>query len=285
MKTIKPIVFIIAFFNFSHVLFSQENSILWKIEGNGLANPSYLFGTIHAIPKENYFFPDYMKKAFKSTETLIMEIDMNISISDKLKLASDMLLPDNTTLKNYTDSATYSFLCNYLKDSLKMSQNKINRIVRIKPIFISSLIIQEKINNIKTCEDELSKLAKKYRKSIIGLETVWQQLQIIDSVPIHDMIPDSNSLYNIFNDFHKMVDVYNKQDIYHLYEIMQKDSDFISFEDKILITRNHKWIPIIEENIQRKSAFIAVGCGHLPGQNGLIEMLRKKGYTVTPVVN
>jgi uncharacterized protein YbaP (TraB family) len=69
-----------------------------------------------------------------------------------------------------------------------------------------------------------------------------------------------------------------------LYEAVTAESNEIpDFNQNFLVKRNTNWIPIIEKQISKKATFIAVGAAHLPGENGVIQLLKSKGYQVVPV--
>ena len=80
----------------------SKSSLLWKISGNGLSNTSYIFGTIHMIPKSDYFFYESWENCFDSCKALALEIDLNISKSEQISLAkSKMMLPEGQSLKDF----------------------------------------------------------------------------------------------------------------------------------------------------------------------------------------
>jgi len=86
-------------------------------------------------------------------------------------------------------------------------------------------------------------------------------------------------------EFQQLVTLYKAQDIEHLVENMDKSQfgDIKGFEELLLTNRNANWIPIIEQAVNNKPTFIAVGAAHLGGAKGVISLLRKKGYSVTAV--
>ena len=81
-----------------------------------------------------------------------------------------------------------------------------------------------------------------------------------------------------------MLNLYLNEDLEGLYKIVSEESDAIpEFNHNFLVVRNKNWIPVIEKNISSNSFFIAVGAAHLPGENGVIQLLRSKGYSVEPI--
>lgn len=260
-----------------------ENSLLWKISGNGLAQPSYLFGTIHAVPADSFKFSDALKTRILETSALVLEADVDIPLKEQINLAKRMFLPQGKSLKNYMDSALYITYYSYLKDSLHISESKINRYFSAKPIMLSSLVLMEVIGKPATYEVELQKFAKKKKKEFIGLETLEEQLNIIDSIPIDQQLPSNIEDLKIDKKYYELYYYYRNQNLNALDSLMQHDKDFLKIENLLLVRRNNRWIPKIESIIATKPAFIAVGCAHLVSENGLLNQLREKGYTVEPV--
>jgi uncharacterized protein YbaP (TraB family) len=84
-------------------------------------------------------------------------------------------------------------------------------------------------------------------------------------------------------EFVKMVHAYRQQDAGALYRYMMSSPDIAGSEEALLFNRNRKWVPVMEQAMQKEKIFFAVGAGHLGGPQGLISLLREKGYTVTGI--
>jgi uncharacterized protein len=265
----------------------ENNSILWEISGNGLSQPSYLFGTLHMIPKKDYFFTPEMEKAFKSCNRLVIEADMfSLSLSEQVNLAKQAILPNGKTLKNYMDSVGYVQFKQFLHDSLGIKESKIdNKYARIKPFFLTALLLKEYAGKTKTYEQELHKTAKKQKMELIGLETIEFQMSLAEQMPIGEQLDGLTDLRE-FRDYYHLVGLYKQQNLNGLYAVSvgsfntEKEMQFI----EILINqRNIDWIKKIQKLASEKPCFIAVGAMHLPGEKGVIELLKKEGYTLKPV--
>jgi uncharacterized protein len=116
----------------------DNNSLLWEISGNGLEKPSYLFGTIHMIPKKDYFFTEAMKNKFDSSSALVLEMKLNIPLKEQVKVAGKTFLPGNKTLQDYMSESDYQRFITFLSDSLDVNKRKIKKYVRLKPFFSSA---------------------------------------------------------------------------------------------------------------------------------------------------
>lgn len=260
----------------------DNNSVLWKVSGNGLKQASYLFGTIHAVPENRFVINDSIKKYLNLSKAVVLEADVDVPLKEQIDMAKKMILPGGKSIKDYMDAKTYNELCSYLKDSLKISESKIEKYFKLKPLFLSSVILVEVIGKPKAYDLEIQKMARK-KKDLVYLETIAEQMSFMDSIPIEQQVPKKASDYKIDKEYFELLNVYEKQDLSNLDSLFKNDVEFKNMEDQLLIKRNKKWIPKILELMYAKPTFVAVGCGHLVGDHGLIELLRAKGYTLEPI--
>jgi len=275
-----------AFTSQAQTIDSTANSLLWKISGKGIEQPSYIFGTIHIIPKDDFFFTDLMKEKFDSCQKLILEIDINLSLSEQINAAKKMMLPDGKTLSDYMTDKEFSELKTDLLDTLKIKESTFKRMQNIKPLISSSLIINDLIGKSKTYEKEFNKRAKKNRMAVEGLETLDFQLDLINNVSIEDqikMLTEDISSENLMVDYYKMVEIYKKQNLDSLKTLIDSDDSMEKLSDDFLKNRNSEWISKIEELIKENPVFIAVGAGHLAGKDGILNLLKERGYSIEPI--
>jgi uncharacterized protein YbaP (TraB family) len=270
---------------FSIFISTANTQLLYQISGNGLKQNSYLFGTIHTMPKEDFEMPKKVMDALKSCATIALEIDIDMSMSEKIEIAKMTLIPNGETLKNYMADTSYVKLKSYCIDSLGWKDGKFEQYAHLKPFFFSSLVLQEKIGKQKSFEMEFDKLAKKYKKPLIGLETVMYQMETIDRISIKDQVQFMDDFSNM-SEFDVLFKLYEKEDINGLYNLIAAETDMLpEFNHWFLDVRNANWIPVIEKQINKEATFIAVGAGHLGGTNGVLELLKKQGYTITGINN
>lgn len=269
----------------------SQNSLLWEISGNGLEQPSYLFGTIHLIAKDEYFWTDIMNEKFNTTEMLVLEIDMENPMLMMIGMMGSMRMKKGVSLQDLLTKEEYKMVSDYFMDEMGMS---ISMFDRIKPMFTSMMLAeggQEGMAETTSYEMELMDKAKVRDMKIEGLETAKYQMSMFDSIPYEDQaqmlvdaVENEGKDDETANTMDAMIELYKQQDIDGLYElIMQDDSGMENFEDILLITRNKNWIPKIEKMSKKKPTFFAVGAGHLPGEQGVINLLKAAGYTVMPI--
>lgn len=279
-----------ASFLFGMLLFrtthaQEAKSLLWKIDSNGLEKPSYVYGTIHMICKDDFFLTDAVKKAQTETELTVLELDMDDpqlmmrmqqgSINEGMKNISSELTAEQKEIANAF------FKANYGAD---LSQLGI-----IKPFALLSMVIQKSLpcTTPESYEMTFVKNAQDRDVEVLGLETVEFQTSLFDNEPMSSQIKLLITSISEFEEgkeeFTKLVEAYKNQDLKALQQIMADSPEYAEFEDLLLGDRNKAWIPKIEDFMKEQPTFIAVGAMHLAGEEGVIALLRKEGYEVTPV--
>lgn len=265
-------------------LAQEANSLLWKISGNNLEKSSYLFGTIHMLPADQYFFTDKMEAALNSSEVLALEADMDIPLAEQMKMASQMIMPDGKTWKDYMTEEEYASVKSAFVDSLGIKEKKVDKYSKIRPVYVSGLILNELLGKIKVYEQELSGMAKKAKKEIIGLETIQEQMEIVSSIPVEDQMEDlKSSTGSMLRDYNEMLHAYTSQNLNELEKVGAESEGFDKMEAKLLTERNERWVVSMKEQLAKNSTFFAVGAMHLVGDDGLISMLKTAGYEVEAV--
>jgi uncharacterized protein YbaP (TraB family) len=269
---------------FTLTFLSSKAQLLYKIEGKNLEKPSFIYGTIHIMPEKDFIISESVKSALKSCNELAMEIDLNMDLKTQIEMIKLSMLPDGKTISDITTKENAERIRNFCIDSIKWKESKYNKTSRFKPFFLSSIITQELIGKSKSYEIEFKKLAKKNKMSMSGLETIQFQMNLMSEISDEEQI--RMLLLGLSTDnseFKKLLSAYLKKDINLLGSLMN-DAEFSpEFYSNFIVKRNQKWIPVIAELIQKKSAFIAVGAAHLPGEEGVLHLLKESGYTITPV--
>lgn len=225
--------------------------------------------------------------SFKECESLALEVDLNIGLKEMIDLAQKMMLPEGKTLQDYMSAEDYNKIRTYYIDSVGLKVRKFDQLSRMLPILSSGVLLQEQLGKTKSYEEVFNKMAKKQKMQIIGLETMDFQVETIQKiapeVQAQSILQDLGSEMTQYNE---MLNAYLKEDMNALYQMIMEESEIMpGFNETFLISRNQNWIPVIHHQIQQKPTFIAVGAAHLPGDEGVINLLRILGYTVSPVSN
>ena len=278
----KLLLSFISIFLFS----TYQAQLLWKISGQNLSKESYLYGTIHLVPKEKFIVKKSIDKAFNLSEILALEIDLNMSLKDKINAAREMILPNNKKLSDYMSVEEFVKLKSYCRDTLHISKGKFNRYLRLKPFFFSAVLVQESIGKSKGYDTYFQKMANKKKMPLVGLEKLEDQLSLVNKLDMQeqiDALKESSSAE--LNEYYEMLDLYMKEDIITLEKLINNSESMDeNFKENFLINRNKNWMPVIENLVQKKSSFIAVGAAHLLGEEGVIQLLKNKGYILTPIL-
>ncbi|OSZ78327.1 hypothetical protein CAP35_08715 [Chitinophagaceae bacterium IBVUCB1] len=265
---------------------AADKSLLWRISNKEMKEPSYLFGTIHLICEQDYVWTDAMAKCLQAAKELCLELDMD-DPNITMQIAMGMMNSNGKTLKSYFDDTTYTKLEKYMKDSVGMG---IEMFQTMKPVMLLTMFSAKSpiCSSAVSYETNLVQLAQVQQKEVTGLESVEEQLDLFDNLPTDSVIKEITDILNGKNSdktayYKKLINAYKNQDLPALGDLIKEsgatDKDLGGFLD----VRNEKWVPRMIEKMDKNSTFFAVGAGHLYGDNGVINLLRKAGYTVVPV--
>ena len=263
---------------------NQKESLLWEITGNGLQQPSYLFGTIHIICKEDFLMSDTIRNKFNRADEIYLEMDMD-DPSMQSKMMQLMKLPQGETLEQLFGT-DYPVADSFFKAKTGFPIRMFNQ---YKPMMLQSLLYQ----TILPCglpesyEMYFVNMAKTKGKSVNGLETLESQIAVFDSIPDQEEIKWLLEWVRQYDkqlaDFNRMLHLYTHQELNQMFDFIRSSPEMAGYEEVLLNKRNRNWIPVMEQVMHNKSAFFAVGAGHLPGPSGVIALLRNKGFRVEPV--
>ena len=278
---------ILSSFYFTKIYAQKDDkSLLYEISGNGLAQPSYLYGTIHIICKDDFVMTEATKKKFSEAQQVYLELDMD---DPKMipEMMKSMYMTDGSTIKTLLSETDYQRVSQFFKDTLKTN---IAGMDKMKPFVLASMAAPKMLScPTQSYEETFVKMAKEEHKEILGLETVQDQFGAIDKMGMKKQADLMLvKLVEDWNDgkqnFKEMITNYKNQDVEALLEGMAKSkmSD-ANFQEDLLVTRNQNWIPKIAKIVTEKPTFFAVGAGHLGGEKGVIALLRKQGFTVKAV--
>jgi hypothetical protein len=279
---------------------ASDTSLLWRITGPGITGESYLYGTIHIIPAEDYFLANGVISALNDAEEVVFEIDPRqmqdpmamMGLMSKINMNGETSLEDLLTFEEYTAVESY-----FNKMGLPFFIFK-----RMKPLFLSAMIGQDMEalqqgggmtgGDTKSYELEMTELAKAAGKKISGLETMEFQLSLFDSIPYQ---AQAQMLYKAVqeeadgtgggeSEMDRLVDMYTRKAVAEMATTISYETAEISrFEELLLTKRNENWVPKIKSLSAIGPRLYAVGAGHLGGEKGVISLLRQEGLRVEAV--
>jgi len=262
-----------------------EKSLLWKISGNGIKEASYLYGTIHITC--DAMLPQKAIKALEATDQLYLELDMDDPTLQQ-SMMQGMMMKDGKTMTSLATEEDFKIVDAFLQKQLGYSAKMLNT---IKPFMVSAMLYPKMINcEMQSVEQKLIDVTKEQKEEVFGLESVAEQLNVFDAIPydvqMNELVKTAKTdLEKDKKEMELFMAIYKSEDINAMYKATQESENEITskFEELLLSNRNKNWIPIIEKIAKEKATFFGVGAGHLGGELGVIQLLRKQGYTVEAV--
>lgn len=280
-------IFIVLLLLVSFNLVAQQKGLLWKIEKEGYQT-SYVFGTIHLQVKEVFSFDSTVYQ--KINECDQFQGELNMDKVNPMALIAEMPMKNSMTLDSlYSSKDELDTVMAFLKQTLGPQADMMKS---IKPLYITMVIAQVTLpQDMPTVlDDHLFKYAKSQGKSVDGLETMQKQIDALNSIPLEEQAQDLLKMVRDYNESGiekenaEMIKVYTAQDLKKLNDMINEYStEGENFEEKLLVERNHVMCKRLIEDMKTSKNFIAIGAGHLSGKDGLIPLLKKEGFTLTPV--
>jgi uncharacterized protein len=265
---------------------ASAQSLLWRLDIPGVESPSWVFGTMHARCAKDIRFSDALLEAINTTDVLALELDLDDPALPG-GIAKYAFMPRDSSLRVLLSEGEYDTLSSYLRDSLSMA---IPNVESMRPLFLIGLLIGKVLGCTPVAyEDRLMTAAKAKGKEIIGIETVEEQFHAFATIPLREqarMVLDMiREMDKTRESFRRLDDAYSRADLDTLLSLAKEsESDYGRYDDALLRERNHRWIPRILEIAGKRSTLFAVGAGHLPGDDGILALLRAAGCTVTAVI-
>lgn len=263
----------------------HARGLLWKIEAEGAA-PSYLFGTIHLSDPRVTNLPGPVRLAFERSASFTMETFINAS--GLLHMAEAMFFSDDRTLDRLLGKELYAELERAFGErglpTRDLNRKKpwaallsLSAPPRQGPLFLDLMLLWE-----ATLAD----------KPHYKLETVEEQLAVFNDMSLDEQVAllrDTLLMQeNLYGQYELLIQAYLARDLDRLMRIVYQNRPsegqvFDSLLGRLLDERNVRMLERMIPRLQEGNAFIAVGAGHLPGEQGLLSLLEQAGYRVTSV--
>lgn len=271
--------------------------LLWEVSGNGLEKPSYIFGTHHIAPISVIDSVPGFAAALASADKVYGEMVMSEAQtpqSQQVMLTYAMAPQDSTLTKVLTAAQTDSLekvLKRYMGPMASAAQ-----FAPLKPAMVNTVLALAQSNAAfpgfdpsKQLDTEIQNRGQAAGKEIGGFETIEDQCKAMFGTSV--MTQANELMEMVRNDDKageiaiKLAKAYLAGDLKSMLAIMEDPSmgGDADWSERMLNKRNANWVRIMAGLLPTASVFIAVGAGHLPGDKGLLSLLRKEGYTVKPV--
>ncbi|MDR1004154.1 MAG: TraB/GumN family protein [Prevotellaceae bacterium] len=290
MKKIVTLLFCIG------IAFGANAQLLYKISGNRLSQPSYIFGTHHLAPLSVKDQIASLPQAMTDTQQVYGELvmaDANNPASLQL-MQQSMMLKGDTTLQQLFTPAQYEALGNLVKETIGVDLSMLNK---MKPAGVEqtlSVMFYMKhlpgFNSNEQLDTWFQTEATKAGKKVGGLETMQLQVDILLN---NQPLKRQAALLNCFvSDTAKTIrqvkqlnETYAKQDIVALLKLMEERENNACDPTpaewaRMLENRNRDWLTKMPAIMKEAPTLFVVGAGHLPGKTGVLELLKKQGYKI-----
>lgn len=272
---------------------SVNAQLLWKISGNGLKDASYILGTHHACSSAFCDSIPGLKKAFGQVKAVVGEIDMlkagQMSQEELMQMQSLMLMPSDTSLMSLFSQEEIALIDKYLLANLGANLQQLSM---LKPMSIvvtlQNKILMEILPTMATMtgmDTHMQQLAAENGKEVGALETMTFQLNLLYASSLEeqaDAMLEMAQTDNLKEMLVELTEVYKSCDLDALWKIFMEQTTELEYE-KLVKTRNLRWEEQMKEMMPRQSTLFVVGAGHLPGEFGMIHLLRSAGYKVKAI--
>lgn len=289
-------IFAIAAITVAAFTSSSNAQILYKVEKNGSDKVSYILGTHHFAPMSSVDKIEKLPSILRSVEKLYGELDMEQMSNPAIMMSmqQSLVAPADSTLDKILTPAQL--------DSLKVvwndytgGQAPIEMMFVVKPSVISTQLavlmgqrVLPELNPLEGIDNTMQTRAKELGIPVGGLETMDFQIDMLYNRPVAEQ---AESLMEIVRDAKgeeekaiRISEAYLNHNIDEILKVMaEEEQDDPETLERILFSRNANWVGTLKDEMADRSLMVVVGAGHLGGNRGVLELLRKEGYTVTPV--
>lgn len=281
MKKLIALAVVLTGFLFSSV--AQESSLLWEVSKKN-QKTSYLYGTVHIQDKRVFAFDPIVYQKIKSCDALAVELIIDEIDRDVMQ---EVMLLEEGLLSDYMTDEEWKILDSVTKAKTGQSAALFSR---MKPFFLSSQLMQIDMPKDMPMALDMHFIdtARDLSREVIALEELSDQIGAIDKMSVEDqvdMLLDGLEDYDnhMAEQMDELVGAYLAQDLSKMHDLMQDTTLPKEFGEELLVTRNYGMTKAIRKIMKKQSVFAAFGAAHLVGDEGVIALLREKGYTVKPV--
>ena len=277
---------------------AAQAQLLWKVSGNGLARPSYILGTHHMAPATMIDEIPGMNIAIEGCDVVVGEIEKDSLVSQdaQMRMAQSMVAPPDSTLDKLFTPAEYAIIEKVFNKYFGSMGVKLSQMKTLKPNAISTqLQAMQAIKYFSNFDtNNLIDIAVQNRANEAGrpsasLETLQEQIDLLFNTPLTEQAKGLLEACKQDDRFLEMSvalsEAYASQDLDRVFTVLKQSVEGEDEEelDAILYARNRAWVPKLVEMMPERACLVCVGAGHLPGPQGVLQLLRDRGYTVEPV--
>ncbi len=319
---------------FSNIFFFTSTfakaQLLWEISGNNLKQKSYLFGTVHVGDERVIDYASNIYPYMDNSLTVAGELDLNFMTS--IMAITYVMSPRDSTLSKLLTKEEYQEIQPYLSEKIGELAPFLDM---VRPVFIMAMLQEKeqeeyaklaektedaKLEKFPALDMYLQNRARENEQTVIGLETVKEQMSALNSTPINEQ---AKELYNYVieknnaqnnnqdsvkvekndttlvktdvspNSMEKLISLYLSENIELLHDQISNEFEKEAYQ-ALIVRRNIQMVKRMEEEMKKEltkknkrskknTIFAAVGAGHLGGKDGMINLLKEAGYTLKPI--
>jgi hypothetical protein len=267
----------------------QQNAVFYKVTGNDLEKPSYIFAILKFIPAEDYYFPAFIEDKFKECKILATETTLDHHTKHEMNKAAH--LEHDKSLEDYLGEEYFKRLEDIFINQFGISKLKFDLVYKkFKPVMLSTTMTRLAMKTpLRYYEPDLVSKADANGMLTLGLETVEREVDALESFKIEDqVIALKHTISNLnkqVKEYEEVVKAYKAGDLHKTLEYtlhpVENNEDFrLNF----IVKRNKEWVPKMIEIMHKESTFFAIGASHISEEDGVLHILEEQGYKVEPIL-
>jgi uncharacterized protein YbaP (TraB family) len=245
-------------------------------------------GTLKFIGEKEFFIPREAEDKIKQCKIFAIEDQVDHHAQHELNKAVHFV--SGKSLKTEMKPEDYQKVQQFFKNEFNVSPATFDkRYSRLIPLALSITMTRLSLGEkVKFYDIELLKIAKKNKLSTFSLEPIEREAKALQQYPMNDQI--IALLHSITNfdqqkqEFQKLMADYPQGNVEEIFEYtLHPTENNPVFIAEFYTKRNQEWLPKIDKMVKDKPSFIALGLSHLEGDQGILELLKAKGYTLKPL--
>ncbi len=264
---------------------ATPRALLWRV-CPPIGEASYLYGTFHSRDARAYRFQDSVLSAFEACDIVAGELEVSGTHKLDHAVMNAMLLPSGGSLDRLYNRRDYQRVINGLKDRLGPLAPMCTK---LRPFYTVAMLSEKELGNDSSMvlDAWLQQRAVAMHKKVVGLETISEQLSAVERIPLRDQ---ARLLYDVVsrdgkdNELDHAMTAYAARDLDALMRIVERDGLPEHADKALLEERNARMADRMARHMSGgHRVFAAVGTAHLPGEKGMIQALKDRGFAVWPV--
>ena len=278
---------------------ASQAQLLWKVSGNGLGRPSYIFGTHHMAPGSMIDQIPGMDIAIEGCDIVVGEIEKDSLMAPEVqaRMAQAMIAPLDSTLDKLYTPSEYAIVERVFNKYFSTMGVKLSQMKTLKPNAISTQMQAMQFikyfpnfNANDLIDIQVQTRANEAGRPSAGLESIQEQIDLLFNAPLAEQAQSLLETCKQDEFFQTqsvaLAEAYMAQNLDQLFSVMTDATmggDSEEVMDAMIYNRNRMWAEKLKVMMPERACLVCVGAGHLPGDQGVLQLLRNMGYTVEPM--